>query len=113
MFPLFVSVSIILEFKEKIVSCRDKIIPQILSSIYLDDFSELEKIISVARSLKENLPYSILMKITKYGVFNLDDIDNLNNLLEKEACLSLLPCEVVHRTYPEVDICPCKDANCP
>ena len=63
--------------------------------------------------LKEKLPYSMLIKISKCGVFNLENIDNLNILLEREVCLSLLPCEVIHRAYPDAEICPCQEENCP
>ena len=54
-----------------------------------------------------------MIKISKSEIFNLEYIDDLIKCIDKEACLSVLPCEVVHRAYPEVDVCPCKSTACP
>ena len=112
-FPLFISISIILYYKDKLVSCTDKIVPQFISQIFFDDIHELREIITKARERKNTLPYSILIKLSKSEIFNLENIDDLISSLEKEACLSVLPCEVIHRAYPEVDVCPCDSATCP
>lgn len=113
MFPLFISLAVIMHYKEDLFLSADKIIPQVISHISLNDQSEMVKIIAEARGIKNNLPYSILIKIAHCGVFDLEKIDALIESLEKEACLALLSCEVVHRAYPEIDICPCNSANCP
>jgi Rab-GTPase-TBC domain len=113
MFPLYISLSIILRYKDKIVTCQDKIVPQYLSQLNLDDREELLLIVNEARDLKSKMPYSMIMKINRYQVFNLESIDEIIKTLQKEACLSILACEVIHRAYPEVDICPCKKPDCP
>ena len=113
MFSLYISIAIIIHYKEQIVTCQDKIVPQLITQISLDDLGEVKKLIEKARNIKNNIPYSMLIKISKCGVFNLETIDSLIKSLEKQACLAVLPCEIVHRAYPEVNICPCLKKNCP
>ena len=49
MFPLFISIAIILYYKDKLVACTDKIVPQFISQIFFDDIDELKEIIAQAR----------------------------------------------------------------
>ncbi|OMJ71352.1 hypothetical protein SteCoe_30458 [Stentor coeruleus] len=113
LFPLYLSLAIIQKNRDKIACCQDKIVPQVISQIFLDDLDELKIIINSARQVKGKLPYSIAEKLMSYDIFNLEHIEDIIRCLEKEPCLTILPQEIVHRAYPEVNICKCDDMQCP
>jgi hypothetical protein len=111
-FSVFLSIAIILDNKDCIALCTDKIIPQLISQISLENIEKLKFFINNAKELKKSLPYSVLLSLYECDVFNLEAIDSLIENLEKEAVLSLGPKEVLHRAYPEIDICNCEDLSC-
>ncbi|OMJ96321.1 hypothetical protein SteCoe_53 [Stentor coeruleus] len=113
LFPLYLSLAIIQKNRDKIACFQDKIVPQVISQISLDDLDELKIIINNARQVKRKLPYSIAEKLMSYDIFNLEHIEDIIKNLEKEPCLTILPQEIVHRAYPEVNICKCNDLQCP
>ena len=113
LFPLFIGIALLQQFKTLIVTSQDLTIPHVISQIFLDDVQVLSEVLEKARRLKVKMPYSMLMQISKYDIYNLDTIDILLKSLEKEPCLSILPREVLHRAYPEVKLCGCKESKCP
>lgn len=111
-FSIFISIAIILDNKDRIATCTDRIVPQLISQISLENIEKLSQLISTARSLKNLLPYSILLNLYEFDVFNLENIDNILITLEKQACLPLAPKEILHRAYPEVEVCTCDQSDC-
>jgi Rab-GTPase-TBC domain len=98
LFPLFIGIGILQHFKDIIIRDHDTVL-QVLSNIVLDDI--IHSVLEKSRALKENMPYSMLMQLSKYDVYNLDTVDLLIKSLEKDVCLSVLPREILHRAYPE------------
>ena len=101
------------QFRTEIVTSQDLIIPHVITNINLDDANTVSEILVKARKLKQSMPYSTLLQISRYDIYNLDTIDLLLNTLEKESCLSVLPREVLHRAYPDAKLCSCNGLNCP
>ena len=87
-FSVFLSIAIILDNRDLIACCKDKIVPQVISQIPLDDVTKLSVLISSARDLKNSLPCSILLNLNQLDLFNLEKIDCLLEKLQKEACLA-------------------------
>lgn len=111
-FSVYLSIAIILDNRDLIACCKDKIVPQVISQIPLEDADKLSVLIANARNLKNSLPFSVLLHLNQLDIFNLDKIDSLLDKLQKEACLTLWPMEILHRAYPEIDICDCEQADC-
>lgn len=112
LFPLYIGIALLQQFKTSIVTSQDLTIPHVISQIFIDDFATLAEVLEKSRKLKVKMPYSMLLQISKYDIYNLDTIDIILKSLEKEPCLSILPREILHRSYPEVKLCNCKDSKC-
>lgn len=113
LFPLFVGIAFLQQFKLSIMTNMDFTIPHMISQIFIDSPEIMKEIINKSRRIKEKMPYSMLMQICKYDIYNLDTIDLILKSLEKQACLTVLSREILHRAYPDANLCNCKMQKCP
>ena len=106
-FPCFIGVALLEKYKNKIIGKEFACIPGALNKISIHNERDLQEIINRSKELKQYLPISTSTKLKNYDIFNLQNIDSYTQALSKSACLSILPREVLHLTYPEVKICSC------
>ena len=108
-FPCFVGVALLEKFKDQIIGKDYPLIPMALNKIIISSESELKDILCRSYEFKKCLPLSISTKLKNYDMFSLKNIDSYTRALSRFSCLSILPREILHLTYPEVKFCNCPD----
>jgi Rab-GTPase-TBC domain len=113
LFTCYIAVAVLEYFKIEILNEIPDQIPQKILSIRLNSISETNEIISKARYMKQNMPYSLHANLMRYDVFKLNTIDSILSTLNKEICLSVHARDVILRMYPEAKLChQCSDGYC-
>lgn len=108
MFPCFIAVSLIDKFQDGVLGQEYALIPMALNKIAINSFEELQQVLDKSQQIKSFLPISIAAKLKNYDIFNLKSIDSYTQALSKTSCLSILPREIMHLTYPEAKLCNCQ-----
>jgi hypothetical protein len=109
-FSLFLSLGLLLHFKAEFVSSSD--IPYKLTSLQITDIETSSSILQKAKKLKSQMPYSSLFLLSKYNIYDLNNIDTLIIDLEQLLCVPVLPREIICRSFPESKFCSCSKNQC-
>lgn len=112
LFPCYLGVAMLSQHREQILQEESYLLPKLLNELTISDTLTLNSIVEKARKFKQNIPFSSMLKLKKYNVFNLESIDCITDLLNKEFCLTVLPREILQRMFPEKKFCKCT-GRCP
>ncbi|CAG9333287.1 TBC1D23_3 [Blepharisma stoltei] len=109
---IYLGVAILGYFKNFILANEGSLIPQTILHLPLNDANYIREIIQKAREIKNKMPFSLHIKLKSYDIFNLDKINYINEELEMQFCLNIMPHEVLMREFPDDKICSCKNNDC-
>lgn len=112
LFLIYISIAFLQYFLHAIINKEDCLVAHAISQLSIANETDLTEILSKARSLKKNMPYSISIRLLQYNIFNLETIDSSIASLEQEYCLVLPPQEILARSFPDSKICDCVHVRC-
>mmetsp|Transcript_20913 Transcript_20913/g.20779 ORF Transcript_20913/g.20779 Transcript_20913/m.20779 type:complete len:316 (-) Transcript_20913:393-1340(-) len=112
LFSCYIGIAFLIHFKAQIMVNKDNIIQQSISIIMLENIEDYEKIITIAKKLKNNMPFSIRQKLAAIDIFNLETIDNTLDVLSNQYCLTVNPRDVLEVIFPEKKTCSCAEFQC-
>lgn len=108
-FPCYLGVALLEKYSNEILGKEYALIPLALNKISINSKSEIYQLVDRSKEFKQYLPVSTSTKLKNYDIFNLKNIDSYTAALAKSTCLSILPREILHLTYPETKICNCEN----
>jgi hypothetical protein len=101
----YISVAVLIHFQDALEAESEEMLPKAVLSLRITSLEEVESIVKLARTMKNNMPYSINEKLRRYDVFKLELIDSILSTLRKETCLSVHARDVLQLSYPEAHLC--------
>lgn len=109
---IYLSIAFLQHFRSDIINKEDSLIAHAITQISISNLEDLQEIISSARKIKQNTPYSIRIRLLQYNLFNLSTIDSSLERLERDYCLILPTQEALRKAYPNEKICDCIHVRC-
>ena len=114
LFIQFMLVALIKDKRELLIKCGYNLLPTFLTSLTINSEEELKKIISIAKELRKQTPYSFRLLADKIGFLKKRNMD-IKNAYEKYKpellpAMPIFPSEVLRITYKsEIN---CINPNC-
>ena len=114
LFILFILVALIIDKRELILNCDLTLLPTVMTSLTIRSNEELNKIIKIAKKLREQTPYSFRLLADKIGFLKRKNNDIKTNYEKYQPellpAMPIFPSEVLYITYKSQIYC--IDPNC-
>lgn len=112
LYSVFIAAALVSCNKNKILSCEQSFVGQMLNTLTIPSPRHLSKILGKASEFKQNLPYSAYINLLSYRLDSLGDSDRVLSTLEGHSYLTVLPREILMRSYPYTFNCDCPVKTC-
>ena len=112
LFLIYISIAFLQHFLGAIINNEDYLIAHAISQLSISTAEDLDEILTRARSIKRNTPYSTRIRLLQYNIFNLETVDESIEALTQEYCVALPPQEVLCRAFVGSKICDCIHVKC-
>ncbi|KAL4504050.1 hypothetical protein ABPG72_022680 [Tetrahymena utriculariae] len=112
---LYISLALMIRSKKLIMSVDPSVIPQTLSSLKIENLSDLKEIYAIALEIRKQTPISFSSRINQLNVLQKNYHKHQSTMLEmkqaagqiqKYVAMPISPIELLHHLYPSVIQCP-------